>query len=167
MYKYFHSIVTRLTRFIVIDMAEENIQPSCSSILAPAFTDFSEDETSDREFESFTLFNGMVLEFCNEKKKDLHWKEIADEFKEEFCIEVSNCKGHDLSVYNKIQIFYTKLKALRGKKAQEFTNKEFKSPSNLEGNLKFFFEDTPQKTGTEKETVGNQKGKHRSEAEVK
>ena len=50
------------------DMADENIQPSCSSIPAPAFTDFSEDETSDREFESFTLFNGMVFEFCNEKK---------------------------------------------------------------------------------------------------
>ena len=50
------------------DMAEENIQPSCSSIPAPAFTEFSEDETSDREFESFTLFNGMVFEFCNEKE---------------------------------------------------------------------------------------------------
>ena len=74
----------------------------------------------------------MVLEFCNEKG-DLPWKEIANEYKKEFCIEDSDCKGHDLSVYNKIQIVYTKLKALRGKKAQEFTNKEFKPPSNLEG----------------------------------
>ena len=71
------------------------------------------------------------------KKKDLPWKEIADEFKEEFCIKDSDCKGHDHSVYNKIQIVYTELKALslRGKKAQEFTNKEFKSPSDLEGHL--------------------------------
>ena len=65
------------------------------------------------------------------KKKDLRWKEIADEFKEEFCIEDSNCKGHDLSVYNKIQIVYTKLKALRGKKAQEFTNKNLNHPLTL------------------------------------
>ena len=52
-------------------MAEENIQPSCSSIPAPAFTDFSEDETGDKEFVSLTLFNGMVLEFCNEKRPTL------------------------------------------------------------------------------------------------
>ena len=112
------------------DMAEENIQPSCSSIPAPAFTDFSEDETSDGEFESFTLFNGMVFEFCNEKK-DLPWKEIADEFKEEFCIEDCNCKGHALSVYNKIQIVYTKLKALRGKKHKNLPIKNLNHPLTL------------------------------------
>ena len=95
------------------------------------------------------------------KKKDLPWKEIADEFKEEFCIEDFNCKGHDLSVYNKIQIIYTKLKALRGKKAQEFTNKEFKSPSDLEGHLNFVLNDTPPKQrltkkllATKKENIG-------------
>ena len=66
-------------------------------------------------------------------KKDLPWKQIADEFKKEFCIEDSDYKGHDISVYNKIQTVYTKLKALRSNKAQEFTNKEFKPPSNLEG----------------------------------
>ena len=142
-------------------MAEENIQPSCSSIPAPAFTDFSEDETSDRELESFTLFNGMVLEFCNEKKKDLPWKEIADEFKKEFCIEDSDCKGHDLSVYSKIQIVYIELKALGGKKAQEFTNKEFKPPSNLERYLNFILKGTPPKQvlrkkllATKKENIG-------------
>ena len=53
------------------DMTEENIQPSCSSIAAPAFTDFSEDETSDREHESFTLSNGMVFEFKMKKRPTL------------------------------------------------------------------------------------------------
>ena len=67
-YKYFHGIVTHATRFIVNDMAEGNIQPSFSSTLAPVLTDFSEDETTDREHESLTLFNGMVLEFYYEKK---------------------------------------------------------------------------------------------------
>ena len=38
------------------------------------------------------------------KKKRPTLEGIADEFKEEFCIEDSNCRGHDLSVYNKIQI---------------------------------------------------------------
>ena len=76
-------------------MAEENIQPSCSSIPAPDLTDFSEDETSDRELESFTFFNGMILEFCNKKRPTLQG--IADEFKK-FCIENSDCKGHNLSV---------------------------------------------------------------------
>ena len=57
-----------MTWFIVNDTAEENIQPSCSRNLAPVLTDFSEDETSDREHKSFTLFNGMVLEFDNENR---------------------------------------------------------------------------------------------------
>ena len=132
-------------------MAEENIQPSCSSIPDPAFTDFSEDENSDRRLENFTLLNGMVLEFCNEKKR-LPWKEIADELKKEFCIEDSDCKGHDLSVYNKIQIVYTKLKALSGKKSQEFT-----PPSNLEGYLNFVLKDTPPKQRLRKKLLATKK----------
>ena len=84
-------------------------------------------------------------------------KEIADELSEEFCIEDSNCKGHDLSAYNKLQIVYTKLKALRGKIAQEFTNKEFKSPSNFEGHLYFVLKDTPPKQGLRKKLLANKK----------
>ena len=137
-------------------MAEESIQPSCSSIPALAFTNFSEDETSDRELESFTLFNAMVLEFCNDKK-DLPRKQIADKFKKEFCIEDSDCKGHDLSVCNKIQTVYTKVKALRGKKAQEFTNKEFKPPSNLEGYLNFVLKYTLPKQGLRKKLLATKK----------
>ena len=98
----------------------------------------------------------MVLEFCNDKK-DLPWKQIADEFKKEFCIEDSDCKGHDLSVYNKIQTVYTKLKALRGKKAQEFTNKEFKPPSNLEGYLNFVLKYTPPKQGLRTKLLATKK----------
>ena len=138
------------------DMAEENIQPSCSSTQAPVLTDFSEDETSDRELENFTLTNGMVLEFYNENK-DLPWKEMVDEFKKEFCTEDSDCKGHDLSVYNKIQRVYTKLKALRGKKAQEFTYKEFKPPSSLEGYLNFVSKDTPRKKQLRKKLLATKK----------
>ena len=65
------------------------------------------------------------------KKKDLPWKEIVDEFKEEFCIEDSDCKGHDLSVYNKIQIAYTNLKALRGKKHKNLPIKNLNHPLTL------------------------------------
>ena len=101
----------------------------------------------------------MVLEFCNEKKDlpSVPLKEIADELNEEFCIKDSNCKGHDLSVYNKIQIVYTKLKALRGKIAQEFTNKEFKSPFNLDGHLNFVLKDTPPKQGLRKKLLATKK----------
>ena len=101
----------------------------------------------------------MVLEFCDEKQDlpSVPLKEIADELNEEFCIEDSNCKGRDLSVYNKIQIVYTKLKALRGKIAQEFTNKEFKSPSNLEGYLNFVLKDTPPKQGLRKKLLATKK----------
>ena len=98
----------------------------------------------------------MVLEFCKDKK-DLPWKQIADEFKKEFCIKDSDCKGHDISVYNKIQIVYTELKALRGKKAQEFTNKEFKSPSDLEGHLNVI-RNTPPKQGLRKKLLATKKG---------
>ena len=72
----------------------------------------------------------MVLEFRNEKK-DLSWKEIVDEFKEEFCIGDFDCKGHDLSVYNKIQIVYTKLKALSGKKHKNLPIKNLNHPLTL------------------------------------
>ena len=98
----------------------------------------------------------MVLEFCKDKK-DLPWKQIADEFKKEFCIKDSDCKGHDISVYNKIQIVYTELKALRGKKAQEFTNKEFKLPSDLEGHLNVI-RNTPPKQGLRKKLLATKKG---------
>ena len=92
------------------------------------------------------------------KRKDIPWrKEIADEFKEEFCIGDCYWEGQDLSVYNKIQIVYSKLKALRGKKAQKFTNKEFKSPSNLEGHLNFVLKDTPPKQGLRKKLFATKK----------
>ena len=56
-------------------------------------------------------------------KKGLPWKEIVDQFKKEFCTEDTDCKGQIL----------TELKALRDKKVQEFTDKEFKAFSNLKG----------------------------------
>ena len=101
----------------------------------------------------------MVLEFCNEKNDlpSVPLKETEDELKEEFCIKDSNCRGHDLSVYNKIQIVYTKLKALRGKIAQEFTNKEFKSPSNLQDHLNFVLKDTPPKQGLRRKLLATEK----------
>ena len=67
-YKYFHSIVTQLTRFIVNDMAEENIQPSCSSIPAQAFTDFSEDKLVTESLKALPYLMVWYLNSVMKKK---------------------------------------------------------------------------------------------------
>ena len=46
---------------------------------------------------------------------------------------------------------------MRGKKAQEFTNKEFKSPSDLEGHLNVI-RNTPPKQGLRKKLLATKKG---------
>ena len=67
------------------------------------------------------------------KFKDLTWNEVVIKFKGEFCVSKADCEGQDLSVYTKIERTFKKWKSLRGKKAKEFLNTEFKPPSSLAG----------------------------------
>ena len=100
----------------------------------------SEDEMSEEQPQVLT--NGLVCEFCN-KFKDLTWNEIK--FKGEFCVSKADCDGQDLSVYTKIERTFKKWKSLRGKKAKEFINTEFKPPSSPVDYLAFVVKDTPHK----------------------